>query len=66
MRDMKLKEQSGNNLLTSDIFLKRKRDLRKSHKGEKQWREKVAIYLKHISFVRQKVSEFFNGQRNVS
>ena len=49
---MKLKEQSPKNLLISDIFSKRKGDLQKSQKLERQWKEKVAIYLNHISFVR--------------
>ena len=58
---MKLKEKSWKNLLISDIFLKRKKDPRKSWKLERQWKDKVAIYLKHISFLRQKVFEFVNG-----
>ena len=48
MRDMKLKERSRKNLLISDIFSKRKGNLRKSQKLERQWKDKVAIYLKHI------------------
>ena len=55
MRDMRLKQQSRKNLLISDILSKRKGDLRKSQKLERQRKEKVATYLKHISFLRQKL-----------